>query len=202
MSTIKKALAKITNSRHGSKSTSDTPSGASTPVGSSLSAVTSATDFDRTNADGETAAQRQQRVDSQRSRSVTRARSRDPRSPDGLARMRSPDDVGRRARSQARPGARSHSRARRLSFTEERIKRADEKAKEDEMESKARKERMANAWKQVSDVARSYRNPPTPFFLSFFPQDALRDHYGDLPMNQSQERVGKYHSAHPKCSSI
>jgi hypothetical protein len=155
MSTIKKALSKIVHAR-GSK----TPTGAETPTRSSTHDE-SITEVDDTNADGETAAQRQQRVESinsKRSKSLARSRDQTPltrfKSPDNERRARSQSRPARdtrpgRDQSQVRPGGRSRSRARRMSFTEERIKRTEEKAKEDEEEAKARKERMATAWSQV-----------------------------------------------------
>jgi hypothetical protein len=83
MSTIKKALSKIVHAR-GSK----TPTGAETPTRSSTHDE-SITEVDDTNADGETAAQRQQRVESinsKRSKSLARSRDQTP-----LTRFKSPD---------------------------------------------------------------------------------------------------------------
>ena len=84
----------------------------------------------------------------------------------------------------------TETRKRQLSFTEEKVQRAEERRKHDEQEENERRERRRRLHEEVSfhDSRYSDGRSKSEHHTS---QDPLRDNYGDLPLNMSQmeERV-------------
>lgn len=80
---------------------------------------------------------------------------------------------------------------RQLSFTEERVQRAEERRNQDEQDEKERKELRRRLHEEVCTPRQTERV----YESNYSHQDPLRDNYGDLPLNMSQLEESTYPSS-------